>query len=268
MKTNTPPTRHQLVGIVGSRSCPIIIGMALSMLFLTTYPLKATEADDGIEAAAKNTYVFRKFLNGESVVTDARDGVVTLSGTVSSEIQRLFAENTVKGLPGVTAVNNQIKIKEGSDKNPSDTMLFVKVKNTLAIRRSVSAMHTKVDVNEGIVTLKGEASSLAQKELTGEYVGDIEGVKGLKNEMTVAATATPPSQSLSDRIDDASITAQVRMGVWSHRSTSGLKVAIVTTEGDVAVAGVASSQAEKDLVTKLVTDIVGVKSVTNTMSTK
>ena len=58
------------------------------------------------------------------------------------------------------------------------------------------------------------------------------------------------------------------MGLWSNRSTSGLKVAIVTTEGDVAVAGVASSQAEKDLVTKLATDIVGVKSVTNTMTIK
>ena len=105
-----------------------------------------------------------------------------------------------------------------------------------------------------------------RRRIDGECLEDIEGVKGLKNEMTVAATATPPSQSLSDRIDDASITAQVRMGLWSHRSTSGLKVAIVTTEGDVAVAGVASSQAEKDLVTKLVTDIVAVKSVTNSMT--
>ena len=242
--------------------------MALSVLMLTNAPLQATEADDRIEAAAKKTYVFRNFLNGESVMTEAKDGVVTLSGTVGNEIQRLFAENTVKGLPGVTAVNNQIKIKDSPEKNRSDTLLFVKVKNTLAIRRSVSAMHTKVEVKEGIVTLKGEASSLAQKDLTGQYVKDIEGVKGLQNEMTVAATATPPSQTLSDRIDDASITAQVRMGLWSHRSTSGLKVAIVTTEGDVAVAGVASSQAEKDLVTKLATDIVGVKSVTNTMSTK
>ena len=105
-----------------------------------------------------------------------------------------------------------------------------------------------------------------RRRIDGECLGDIEGVKGLKNEMTVAATATPHSQSLSDRIDDASITAQVRMGLWSHRSTSGLKVAIVTTEGDVAVAGVASSQAEKDLVTKLVTDVVGGKSVTNSMT--
>ena len=104
------------------------------------------------------------------------------------------------------------------------------------------------------------------RRIDGECLEDIEGVKGLKNEMTVAATATPPSQSLSDRIDDASITAQVRMGLWSHRSTNGLKVVIVTTEGDVAVAGVASSQAEKDLVTKLVTDVIGVKSMTNSMT--
>ncbi len=240
--------------------------MALSVLMLGNGPLRATEADDRIEAAVKKSYVFRTFLNEESITTDSKDGVVTMGGTVSNDIQRIFAENIVKGLPGVTSVNNQIKVREGPGKPPSDTLLFIKVKNTLAVHRSVSAMHTKVEVKEGVVTLKGEATSLAQKDLTGEYASDIEGVKGLKNEMTVAASAAPPVQTLADRIDDASITASVRMALWSHRSTSPLKVAIVTTEGNVAVAGVASSQAEKDLVTKFATDIVGVKVVTNSMT--
>ena len=107
MKRNTPHITPQSSGKARFHSYPIIFSMALSVLMLTNAPLQATEADDGIEAAAKKTYVFRKFLNGESVMTEAKDGVVTLSGTVSSEIQRLFAENTVKGLPGVTAVNNK-----------------------------------------------------------------------------------------------------------------------------------------------------------------
>ena len=134
------------------------------------------------------------------------------------------------------------------------------------MHRSVSAIHTKVEVKEGVVTLNGEASSLAQKDLTGEYAKDIEGVKSVINDMTVATSSAPPVVTLADRIDDASITASVRMALWSHRSTSHLRVAIVTTEGNVAIAGVASSQAEKDLVTKFATDIVGAKDVTNSMT--
>ena len=69
----------------------------------------------------------------------------------------------------------------------------------------------------------------------------------------------------------ASITSKRRVPLLSHHFRHVFvraDVAIVTTEGDVAVAGVASSQAEKDLVTKLATDIVSVKSVTHTMTTK
>jgi len=52
----------------------------------------------------------------------------------------------------------------------------------------VSAGKTEVDVKDGIVTLQGEATSQAQKDLTTEYAKDVEGVKEVKNEMTVTKT--------------------------------------------------------------------------------
>ena len=45
-------------------------------------------------------------------------------------------------------------------------------------------------VKDGIVTLGGEASSTAQKELTTEYANDIENVKEVKNQMTVEEVKT------------------------------------------------------------------------------
>jgi len=71
----------------------------------------------------------------------------------------------------------------------------------------VRATKTEVNVTDGVVTLSGEASSLAQKELTTEYAKDVEGVKDVKNEMTIAKSPAKPDETIGEKIDDASITA-------------------------------------------------------------
>jgi len=46
---------------------------------------------------------------------------------------------------------------------------------------SFSAGKTEVDVKYFIVTLRGDAASQAQRELTTEYAKDVEGVKDVNN---------------------------------------------------------------------------------------
>jgi osmotically-inducible protein OsmY len=142
----------------------------------------------------------------------------------------------------------------------------MKVKSTLLFHRNVSATGTDVFVKDGIVSLRGDASSQAQKELTTEYAKDVEGVKDVKNEMTIAKTPVKPVETTGEKIDDASITAQVKSSLFSHRSTSALKTKVQTTDGVVTLSGIANNAAEKSLVTKIVTDINGVNSVINNMT--
>jgi len=71
---------------------------------------------------------------------------------------------------------------------------------------------------------------------------------------------------VGEKIDDASITAQVKMALALHRSTSALSTTIATKRGVITVGGKAKNKAEKALVTKLVKDIHGVKSVKNRMT--
>ena len=139
------------------------------------------------------------------------------------------------------------------------------MKTTLLFHRSVSAGTTEVDVKDGIVTLRGDAASQAQKELTTEYAKDVEGVKDVKNEMTVSKTSKK-TRTAGEKIDDASITAQVKMTLLYHRSTSALNTTVETNHGVVTLCGKASNAAEKDLATKLANDVNGVKSVKNRMT--
>jgi len=73
---------------------------------------------------------------------------------------------------------------------------------------------------------------------------------------------------MGEKIDDASITIQVKYALVSHKSTSALKTKATTTNGVVRVMGDAASDAEKALVSKLAGDVRGVKSVTNDMTVK
>ena len=240
--------------------------LATATLLLSSVSLFAADTDDRIESAAKKSYVFKTYLKHDSVKTEAKDGVVTLTGTVADADHRAMAETTVENLPGVTRVDNRLKLKVDAPAEHSDGWLSTKVKTTLLFHRNVSASKTDVFVQNGVVSLRGEAVNLAQKELTEEYAKDVEGVKEVKNEMTLARTPTIPTEPQVDRIDDASITAQVKASLLSHRSTSALKTKVQTRDGVVTLSGSAKNEAEKSLVTKLVSDINGVISVVNNMT--
>jgi osmotically-inducible protein OsmY len=210
--------------------------------------------------------VFKTYLKGDSIKIESENGIVALTGAVAEESHKSLAENTVASLPGVKSVNNKLKISGEQPAEHSDAWIGVKVKSALLFHRNVSASGTTVYVKDGVVTLQGEATSLAEKELTTEYAKDIDNVKEVKNEMTIAKTPTTPSATIGDKIDDASITAQVKSSLLTHRSTSALHTTVTTTDGVVTLSGIAKNEAEKSLVTKLATDINGVTSVINNMT--
>jgi len=237
--------------------------MAVALLAISV-PVQASKTDDRIEASAKESYVFKTYLKGDDIKVKAKDGAVTLTGTVAEESHKALARETVASLPDVKSVDNQLKIKEGLPAEMSDAWLSTKVKTTLLFHRNVSAM-TEVDTKGGIVTLKGEADNQAQKDLTTEYAKDIEGVKDVNNQMTLAKSAKA-ARTTGDKIDDASITALVKMSLLYHRSTSGLKTSVTTKDGVVTLTGKGKNAAEVALASKLANDVNGVKSVNNKMT--
>ena len=245
---------------------PLSLAAIVSAILITSSPVRAADTDSRIESSAAKSYVFKTYLKDDSIKTEAKDGVVTLTGTVAEASHKSMAENTVASLPGVKSVDNQLKISGEPPAEHSDAWITTKVKSALLFHRNVSATGTTVYTKDGVVTLQGEASSMAQKELTTEYAKDIDNVKAVKNEMTIAKTPATAAPTMGDKIDDASITAQVKAALLSHRSTSALKTTVSTTDGVVTVGGIAKNDAEKSLVTKLVTDIDGVTSVINNMT--
>jgi osmotically-inducible protein OsmY len=237
-----------------------------SLIATTSVALFASSAADSkIEDAAKASYNYRTVLDGK-VTVKANEGVVTLTGVVGDNGLKSLAEDTVSDLPGVVRVDNQITL-DPVLKEHSDAWIALKLHTQLLVRSNVSYMDTKIDVKDGVVTLTGTAANQAQKDLTGEYAKDIDWVKSVKNDIVVNEKPTVKG-TIGEKIDDASITSQVKYALFTHRSTSAIKTKITTTDGVVVITGVAANDAEKSLVGKLAESIRGVKSVDNNMTVK
>jgi len=245
---------------------PLSLAAIACATLITSVPVYAADTDSRIESAAAKSYVFKTYLKDDSIKTESKDGVVTLTGTVAQESDKSLAENTVAGLPGVKSVNNQLTVNGEQPAEHSDAWITAKVKTALLFHRNVSATGTTIYTKDGVVTIQGVASSQAEKELTTEYAKDIDNVKEVKNDMTIAATPAMAGATTGDKVDDASITAQVKSSLFSHHSTSALHTSVTTTDGVVTIGGAAKNEAEKSLVTKLATDIIGVTSVVNNMT--
>jgi osmotically-inducible protein OsmY len=235
---------------------------AAALLLMFSATVHADDMDKRIEESARQSYVFRTYLKSDDIKIQSRDGSVTLTGVVLEEFHKSLAQDTVAGLPGVTSVDNRLLFKGEEPARNSDAWLATKVKTTLLYHRSVSGSSTTVTVKDGVVSLRGEASSQAQKDLTTEYTRDVEGVKDVVNLMVVAKPATGP-QTVGEKIDDASITAQVKMTLLYHRSTSALNTSVTTLNGTVILTGKAKNAAERDLAVKLAGDVNGVREVQN-----
>jgi hyperosmotically inducible protein len=244
----------------------VSIVMAAVIMLAVGVPVHAANTDSRIESSARQSYVFKTYIQADDIKIQSKDGAVTLTGIVSENFHRSLAQETVAGLPGVTSVDNRLEVKGAAPTANSDAWLRDKVKVALLFHRNVRANTTEVDVKDGHVTLRGVAASQSQKELTTEYAKDVEGIKAVKNEMTVSKIPKKSTRTVGEKIDDASISAQVNMTLLNHRSTSVINTKVKTKLGVVTVAGKAKNAAEKGLVTKLITDIEGVKNVKNLMT--
>lgn len=247
----------------GFRETLVMGALAVSMM---TSSGLASELDKRIESAAKNSYVFITYLKSDDIRIQSRDGVVTLTGTVSEESHLSLAADTVADLPGVKSVDSRLELKGDIPEKNSDAWIHVKIKTMLMLHRNLDGAHIEVEVKEGRVILRGQVGTPAEKDLTTEYVKDVEGVKDVDNEMTLANAPLKKHRTVGQFIDDSSIYSQVKLALLFHRGPSPFGTKISVKKGVVTVTGKARSAAEIELVSKRIEDVHGVIRIHNLMT--
>ena len=129
------------------------------------------------------------------------DGVVTLSGNVDSYYEKWAAERAVARVFGVKAVAEEIQVKLPGSFKRSDGDIARAAANALEWNVSVPHDRVKVEVHDGVVTLRGEVDWGYQKDIAEDVVRYMIGVARVSNQITIKPTVRPTD--IGDQIESA-----------------------------------------------------------------
>jgi hyperosmotically inducible periplasmic protein len=146
-----------------------------------------------------------------------------------------------------------------SGKFINDATLTAKIKAELLKDDGVKGLDIHVETNQGIVQLDGSVGSESARERAEQLASSTNGVLSVRNNLSVQA-AKP---SVGDYVDDAAITAKVKMALLGDAEVKGLAIDVATSDGTVRLTGSAKSDAERQKAEELAKDVKGVNSVQN-----
>jgi osmotically-inducible protein OsmY len=156
-------------------------------------------------------------------------GIVTLTGTVSSYPKLMAAADIAAEIAGTKGVANELTVRTPGLTGPNDTELAAAVRT--ALKWDVDVPEAKIDVivRHGVVTLKGSVDYWYQKRAAGDRVVTLSGVSAIDNHITVV----PPSISDHDIRANIERAVERRIPLAARHITISVKGGLVTLSGNV-----------------------------------
>ncbi|WP_334048768.1 BON domain-containing protein [Alteromonas gracilis] len=158
--------------------------------------------DAWIDGKAEATLLFNGNLDSFDINTDVKNGNVVLTGKVENSVDKKLAEELVANIDGVTSVDNKLTVVSDKDMDGdmsddmedtvdegtselTDAKIATVIKTRLLMDTDISGFDIDVDVENGVVMLKGDVDSDAERDLAVEIAKNASDVKDVKNDLRV-----------------------------------------------------------------------------------
>lgn len=128
---------------------------------------------------------FQPHIDAANIGVGVENGVVTLSGHVSSYAQKVSAEHAVKAVKGVRAVAEEIQVRLEKGAGTADDTIANRALNIITWSSDIPEGDIKVIVQKGWITLEGQVDWQYQKETAERAVRKLSGVVGVDNRLTL-----------------------------------------------------------------------------------
>jgi osmotically-inducible protein OsmY len=207
-------------------------------------------SDEAIEQAIHERLTWDSEIEGATIAVHVTQGVATLEGTVRG-YQRAAAERIAKETPGVTAVNNQLRLIDPL--RPSDAIIAEMVGAALAADPAIPAAQIDVAVNDGVIELSGEVSRGTERSAAEAAVVDLPGVVDVRNR--IAVTELPVhAEQITDHIRQAFITEATEAATGIVAQVDG---------GEVTLTGTTPTAHHRQVAERATWNMAGVREVRN-----
>lgn len=124
-------------------------------------------------------------VDSRRIGVSAKGGVVTLSGTLDTFLEKRNAERAALGVPGVRRVEMELAVKLLPGHRRSDAEIAEAALAALCWHTEVPRERVFVTVEDGQVRLTGEVDGPSQAQTAERCVSHLAGVQGVINQLTL-----------------------------------------------------------------------------------
>jgi osmotically-inducible protein OsmY len=166
------------------------------------------------------------------------------------------------------STDNSAATRDTTEK-ASDAWREGKLDTLYLFNRHLNNFTIDPEVRGSSVTLIGKVDSEVDKELAEQLALSIDGIARVDNQLIVVTggeaqeNRDTDDKAFSDKVEDATLTAEVKMKLLTNGETEGLSINVDTVDRVVSLSGHVDSSAEKDLAGKIAQNTEGVDHVNN-----
>ncbi len=213
--------------------------------------IATTRTDADLQRAVAEELDFDPRIDAAEIIVGAKEGIVTLSGSVEMYFEKTAAEDAAKRVTGVRGVANDLRVNSISADQRTDAELAMAASNLLAVRIDVPKT-LQVVVKNGTITLTGKVEWGWQRSIAEQALRGLRGVAGIVNLITVKPRVRP--QDVTDKIERA---FERTASYEAHR------VHVETHDGAVMLTGNVRTFAEREEAARTAWSVAGVTQVDN-----
>lgn len=215
------------------------------------------KSDAALQRDVMNELLWEPSVDAENIGVSAKDGVVTLTGSVDSFAQKWAAERATKRVAGVTAFVEKIEVRLPSYNQRTDADIAQAAAGALEWNVDVPHERIQVMVQDGWVTLSGEVEWLYQKDAAFGAVRKLAGVRAVTSQVVVRPSAKP-----------SEVKAKIQEAFQRNARLDAQKIKVDNDDGKVVLSGTVRSWVEREEAERAACAGQGVCEVENRLTVK